>query len=1170
MLDVKAGSHRSSDWTSSRIRGRASWDKRAGPVGSRLCDDVFPPTHAYVRPCAGLQMVRLSHSKITTARETMTAPTTQDTSEHFQKKTTMALTTDDAATPSMNVEQEEEESCWVPLAEEETVQSSQQTAQATIAGPMPDSSTPSAPTNNRPPPRREGLEMISARLDSKIRLKQGLVDHPLDRGWRLFLQHFCREIWQLDVHLQLGIVLVVIGTILLTITWALSFHWFRPQTIILFIVFGVSFYYLAPPDVERKLESFFRLLVNPDKAFELADYADPAIMRRLFVIILLLPTFLELRTFGFLSEAMAESGFRSNVSVGVLLGAFLAYQFKVQQATPRQSIQRGIHVLYGFALFFSLWRVDLWRLPALAGPFFLATGTLLLSNRDEDMNWLSRALRHALRLTLRDVLASVGESVREDEMLQLAMLRWIVDYWSYQPHAAQSSASSSTANQTARPTESRPTTDIVATRNSQPLQEVQQRRDLQWEELQPMLDMTTDQMNEEVPAHQPGGSFSEQQSSSRRSQSWSDSSQQDNDSLQNLRYMLHTLDVDDRARPAVMKYKHVVESFPPPRSNAVFLSMIRRCPAMLMLFFRYVTGSDLALASTATLLPFAVMEAFRVLHWAEACQRALESGVRNQVNEEAVRSQSRSSPFISLPPDMDPMCILLSGDSYAPTYPPPLLQVWINICSSVYALETGLTAARCVQTTAVAADFASNIISLAQFGVEVTQFGWVHGITVLARELMHIHATQSASEAKYTSAAVNAIRNGQIVARNVKALSEEEGGNPVVDPIVGVLTAIVGRGWLWGREEEAQLESTVTIEELPSDETPSVPKEPKLLTKESADAKDQSDSESRRDPTEATTDRSEPLADNEDRLDTLVVASTEFLSELNQEAEDTILTDVAPSVIEDESRAGELKSSTIDPAPESSDVARNDNEFDMDLSELMELIADTFEQGLIVESEKNAFMETLLVSGTEEHQKPSRATVEQMERSLRELMESSRNEEEPCAKQQESEPPIMHPEQGDAGEPVSAANTEQADDSDEWRPLSLQPQEVARQDSEELALPNDSASVAVARSAIAPQSVESSVGTPDLQTNTTSVRSSGNQEDEKGDDWLKWVGGSIAVFGAVAGGIAIANNASQREDDNSSRRTTTANQSTVFIEELEDDDETADEWVAVAASQSDD
>jgi hypothetical protein len=798
-----------------------------------------------------------------------------------------APTTRNAAVPETSRLVEEEEESWIPLVQEKTPRSSQQQQQ--IAAPNVSTSPPTR--------RRDSLEAAQKRLDSSVRLKQGLVDHPLNQGWRLFFKHFASEIWQLDVHLRLGIVLVIVGTFLQMLVWGLSFRWYHPRTIILLLVFAVSFVYLAPKDVEKKVEAFFRLLTTPDKVFDVAEYVDPTIMRRTFLALLLIPTLLEMRTFGFLSKVMAESGFFNNVSVGFILAGFLMYRLKKQKATPRECIQRGIHVLYGFSLLVSIVRADLARLPTLMGPFFLATGTLLLSYRDDDMNWLSRAVRHALRLTLRDVLASVGETVAEDEMLQLAMLRWIVDYWSYQPAETPAPV----PNRATSDTESRPSppkTSSFPVRTTQPQPVPHQ--ELQWEELRPMLDMTTDQMIEEVPTHTPN--YSGRQSESRPS--WTDSSAQteDNGSLHNLKSMLAALDVDDRAKPAVMAYKQAVAAFPPTRRQAVLFSVVRRCPAMLMLLYRYMIASDLAFASTITLLPFAIMEAFRVLHWAEACQRALEVGAQTPETEQFASGQS-IAPLISIPVGMDPMCILLSGDFYAPSRPPSLLQVWVNICSSVAALEMGLTAARCAQTTVAVGDFAGNIISLAQFGVEVSQYGWVHGLTVMVQELVHLHATQSTDRnTKYASAAINAVRNGNIVARNVRALSEEDGGNPVIEPLLGVLSAIVGHGWLWGREDNQ--ESTVTIEEIPVEEK---------------------------------------------------VSGRENTRELSIKPEESLIEEM-PSAQDAEAVVSGDSAHTYEPASVAPDavskslpVPTNGDESTDDLSMLMQLIADAFEQGLILE-----------------------------------------------------------------------------------------------------------------------------------------------------------------------------------------------------------------------------
>jgi hypothetical protein len=75
------------------------------------------------------------------------------------------------------------------------------------------------------------------------------------------------------------------------------------------------------------------------------------------------------------------------------------------------------------------------------------------------------------------------------------------------------------------------------------------------------------------------------------------------------------------------------------------------------------------------------------------------------------------------------------------------------------------------------------------------------------------------------------------------------------------------------------------------------------------------------------------------------------------------------------------------------------------------------------------------------------------------------------------------------------------------------------------------------------------------------------QHSKKGDEWAKWVGGGLAVLGAVAGGIVIAN-ASQSENAER-RRSDDRTENTVYIEELDDDDENTNEWVSVSASKND-
>ena len=152
------------------------------------------------------------------------------------------------------------------------------------------------------------------------------------------------------------------------------------------------------------------------------------------------------------------------------------------------------------------------------------------------------------------------------------------------------------------------------------------------------------------------------------------------------------------------------------------------------------------------------------------------------------------------------MALLLSRDTFSSRGPPTLLQVWFNIQASVRALEAGLSAARCAQTTVVAADFANNLMSLAELGCEVSQKGWIHGLGIMAQELIHMQV--GSRDGHYTGAVKGALKNSQKIARNIHALAIEDA------PIISFLQNIVGRGWLWGFIDPPLPESTVVITEL--------------------------------------------------------------------------------------------------------------------------------------------------------------------------------------------------------------------------------------------------------------------------------------------------------------------------------------------------------------------
>jgi hypothetical protein len=166
---------------------------------------------------------------------------------------------------------------------------------------------------------------------------------------------------------------------------------------------------------------------------------------------------------------------------------------------------------------------------------------------------------------------------------------------------------------------------------------------------------------------------------------------------------------------------------------------------------------------------------------------------------------------------------LTNGTSVA--FKPALLIVWNNVKSSVTALEVGLSAARCIQTVNASAEFALNIISLVHFGYEISEKGWIHGLTVIAKEIMTLHYRETGDtfsrslaspNTRVTDAAIGAVRNTQVFHRNIQSMATDEHIGNVFQPIVDFLPTLIGRGWLWGHESS---EHTTEIETSIRDET---------------------------------------------------------------------------------------------------------------------------------------------------------------------------------------------------------------------------------------------------------------------------------------------------------------------------------------------------------------
>ncbi|GKY92471.1 hypothetical protein MPSEU_000217500 [Mayamaea pseudoterrestris] len=676
---------------------------------------------------------------------------------------------------------------------------------------------------------------VSQRLESKRQLKDKLMKHPLHLLWSRFLRYLVNEIWDLDARIRLALILILLGLVTKVLLLSTAFLWY-PRLFVVPALILVPFFYLNPSYVPVKLERAFHALQNPLKLADALGDFDPSALRKVVCLCLFIPTLLEVRTIQFLSQIRVEAswGFIYHLTISGLIAAVMGAAYIKLDKSPRECTHIGLVCLYGSALFVvTIIQFDIWKIPVLVAPFFVATGILLLHSVDDSYEWCSQAIHNALRMSLRDALASVSESISQDEMLQLAMLRWLVDYWgSTQQQSAESTAGPSTATPAPRTSN--------ASRRNMSLVAVPPERQLTWNELLPMLTVTSEQIRTEVDIlqngragsesiHEPGDQRSESlvvHESSNQHQQYtssmpaSSSSSPSPGSVSDFQTMLASMDLDAHAKPAVMAYKKAVESFPPSREMAVLLSVARRCPALLALLWELIFAQSGSFVSTVALLPFIAFELFRCKNWSESCKRAAN---KPEINTGGLGFGAEAL-FLE---NVDPMVILLSTDKLSLHRPPTLLGVWMNVVSSVAALEMGLIAARCVQTTTAAIDFAQNIMSLAEFGYQVASHGWMHGAGVIAKELIIQRARAAREpnmhETKYTSAAIRAVENSRKVTKNLQILMEEENASHFLPPVFGFVSVAVGRGWLWGREENVPVsthtQSTVVIEELDSSNT---------------------------------------------------------------------------------------------------------------------------------------------------------------------------------------------------------------------------------------------------------------------------------------------------------------------------------------------------------------
>ena len=92
---------------------------------------------------------------------------------------------------------------WEPLEQEEYSPGA-----PVVSAPRHRQSSPTAASSRRTTTHAQDgaldLRMLQRKLEANSKLKEGLVDHPLDQAWQRFLTHLGRELWELDLSARLG------------------------------------------------------------------------------------------------------------------------------------------------------------------------------------------------------------------------------------------------------------------------------------------------------------------------------------------------------------------------------------------------------------------------------------------------------------------------------------------------------------------------------------------------------------------------------------------------------------------------------------------------------------------------------------------------------------------------------------------------------------------------------------------------------------------------------------------------------------------------------------------------------------------------------------------------------------------------------------------------------
>jgi len=698
------------------------------------------------------------------------------------------------------------------------------------------------------------LQEIRNQHEANQSLKQDLFNRPLSRFPVLFIGNLLREIWNCEYSVRLGVFLICFGLCTQAISFNFVFYFTMqslPKILLATALAVILGYVYISPTAMTKINEWKKAENVADGIFTLFEIMDGTLLKRIVIgIVICIPVIMEMSALLFLARLVGESdGSLTKVGLCWITFAFqivflLPLHFGVEYSASARNKTDGMNgngsvlrhwgngrylfwrctlikkpsttlfdcrmhswiCLYTMALITTIIQVNfdqIHRPIILAGPFTLATGAFLILSRSEgnEQDLLADIMRRVLRRTLRDILVEVGEGVAEDEMLRLAMLRWIADYWASSRNGAEEGIANkrkNTNNNSAKNKEEEhvrivpdrvqdsATTSQVGAKckisslnddsmgpSSSAADPTSSSDEIGWSQLSTMLSLTIEQMIREV-----------RNSESESGGQYSTTHIHSSGSIQGLQALLSSFHRNERAKPAVESYKKAIADISPSRNLAMYAGLASRCPAFLSAVYLYIVFPFDANLRVLILLPLVCFEAMRVSEWIVQCRRA--EGwfrLRNQDTLRAAIVQGESWVSSLFPLEMTPMEIILSQDTYSPFTPGKLLQVWLNVQSSVVALESGLTAMKCVHTVKVATDVAFHVVSLTKFGMELKSKGFGLGLGLIVLDIFHFHLKKSTSDPSsqhdsnfrgmHAAAVLDIAEKSQMFTRNVSELVEE-------------------------------------------------------------------------------------------------------------------------------------------------------------------------------------------------------------------------------------------------------------------------------------------------------------------------------------------------------------------------------------------------------------